>query len=252
MGTANIPKAKIRVALYSSGSTFKSRPLRSLENTSRFVLSFAEEEKKLPDYGDATGGTDASSKRLSDVTGAMDARHFTPENLALALWGSTASLDTTAIVGESGFKIVPHMLLPTDRILDTSVAPVVKKGATVVSATDYTYSSAGVLINSTITTATVVSGDAVTIDYTPKASHDIQALISSAPDISILVEGVNEVDGKFTTIKIWKAKLGVSQDLGFISEDFETLAMPITIQKDLTVSSSGGTKSQFFYMETQD
>ena len=250
MGTAFIGKAKVRIGLYSAGATFKIRPLRYLENTSRFELSFTEEEKKLSDFTNATGGTDASSKRISDITGAMDARHFTAENLALALWGTTSALNTTPIVAEAGFKIVPNMFLPTDRLIDVAVAPVVKKGATTILAADYTVSPGGITISSTITTGSVVSGDAVTIDYTPKASSDVQALINAAPDVSLLLEGINEIDGKYTTIKIWKAKLGVAQGLGFITEDFGTLTMSVTIQKDETVNAAGG-KSQYFMLETQ-
>ena len=250
MTTAFIGKAKIRLGLYSGGSSFAARPLRYLENTSRFELSFTEEEKKLADYTTATGGTDASAKRINEISGAMDARHFTPENLALALWGTTSVLGVTPIVAEAGFKIVPNMFLPTARLIDTTVAPVVKKGGTTILTADYTVSPGGILIASTITTGTVVSGDAVTIDYTPKASSDIQALVGSAPDVSIFVEGINEVDGKYTTIKIWKAKLGVAENLGFITEDFGTLTMSITIQKDETVSSAGGA-SQYFRLEAQ-
>lgn len=250
MGSAVIYKARIRVALYSSGTTFKNRLWRDLENTSRFELSFAEDEKKLADFRDATGGTDASSKRLADITGAMDARHLTNENMALGFWGTTSAYTATPIVAEAGFKIVPNSFLPTDRIIDTTVNPVLKKGATTIATVDYTASPGGVLIASTITTATVVSGDAVTIDYTPKASHDVQALVSSAPDISIHAEGINEVDGKYTIVKLWKVKLGVAQNVGFITEDFATLGLSLTVQKDLTIAGVG--KSQYFMLDTQD
>ena len=251
MGVAFKGSAKIRIGLYSSGATFKARALRYLENTSRFELNFTEEEKKLADSTTASGGVDASIKRIDNISAAMDPRHFTPENLALVFWGSTNVLNTTPIVDEAGFKIVPNMFLATDRLIDVSVAPVVEKGATVVSSSDYTYTAGGILINSTITTVGVASGDSVTISYTPKASQDVQTLLSAAPDVSLLVEGVNEVDGKYTVIKIWKGKLGVAQNVGFISEDFGTLSVTLTIQKDETVSSAGGTKSQYFMMETQ-
>lgn len=71
MGSAFIGKAKVRIALYSSGATFKSRPLRYLENVSRLELEFSEEEKKLADYTNASGGTDASVKRISDITSSL-------------------------------------------------------------------------------------------------------------------------------------------------------------------------------------
>jgi len=254
MGTAYLPKAKIYVATYGGGSTFEDRMSavgRYLENTSRFEVSFAEEEKKLADYTSPGGGTDASMKRITDVTGAIDPRHFTPENLALALWGTASAKTATPIVAESGFKIVPKGFLATKRIIDTSVTPIVKKGATTILSADIAaISPSGILIASTLTTVGVTSGDAVTIDYTPKASHSIEAVVSSAPEVSILAEGINEVDGKYTVIKIWKAKLGVAQNVPFIADDYATLALSITIQKDETIVGAG--LSQYLRIETQD
>ena len=246
MGQAFIGKAKIFLALYSAGATFAARPFRYLENTSRFEISFSEEEKKLLDSSSASGGIDASVKRISDATGAMDLRHFTPDNLALALWGTTAAVTATPIVAEGGKKIVPNKFVPTDRLINTSVAPVVKKGATVIDTDDYTVSPGGILIAAAITTATVISGDAITIDYTPQLGDQVQALIGSAPQVSIFGEGVNEVDGKYTAFRIWKAKLGAAQGVSFIGEDFGTLSVSITIEKDETVT---GGKSQYYEIE---
>ena len=247
MGSAFIGKAKVRVALYSSAAAFEGRPLRYLENVSAFQFSFTEEEKKLSDYASTSGGIDASVKRITDITGSMDLRHFTGDNLALALWGTTSVLGVTAIVGESGYKIVPKMFLATKRLINTAIAPVVKKGATVVLAADYTVTPGGIQIADTICTGTVTSGDAVTIDYTPLGSTDVQALIGSAPDVSIHIEGINEVDGKYTIGKFWKCKLGVAQNVGMIGDDFGTLALSFAIQKDETIVGAG--KSQYFQLE---
>jgi hypothetical protein len=247
MGSAFIGKAKVRLAAYADGSTFENRPFRYLENVSAFQFSFAEEEKKLLDYASASGGVDASIKRITDATGSMDLRHFTADNLALALWGTTAALSAVAIVDEAGYKIVPSKFVPTKRLINTSVAPVVKKGATVVDAADYTVSAGGITIASTITTAGVSSGDAITVAYTPQAGADVQALITSAPDVSIHVEGVNEVDGKYTVFKGFKAKLGVAQNVGLIGDDFGTLQVSFSLQKDETIVTAG--KSQYFEMQ---
>lgn len=247
MGQAFIGKAKIFLAIYASAAAFAGREFRYLENASRFEISFTEEEQKLLDYASTSGGIDASVKRISDATGGMDLRHFTPDNLALALWGSTAATTATPIVAEGGGKkIVPNKFVPTARLIDTTVAPVVKKGATVIDTDDYTVSPGGILIADTITTATVVSGDTITIDYTPQAGDQVQALMTSAPQVSIFGEGVNEVDGKYTVFRIWKAKLGVAQGVSFIGDDFGTLALSVTIEKDETVT---GGKSQYYEIE---
>jgi len=247
MGSAYIGKAKVRVALFSSGATFESRPLSHLGNVSDFQFSFSEEEKKLADFTSASGGVDASQKRISDATGSFDMRHFTAANLALALWGTTSALAATPITDEAGYKIVPNMFVPTKRLINTSIAPVVKKGATTILTADYTVSAGGITIASTITTGSVVSGDAITISYTPQASADVQALINSAPDVSIHVEGKNEVDGKDIIFRGYKAKLGVAQNVALIGDDFGTLRVTFTLQKDGSIVAVG--KSQYFEIE---
>jgi len=247
MGSAYIGKAKVRVALFSSGATFGSRPLRHLGNCSGFRFSFAEEEKKLPDFSSASGGIDAGLKRITDITGSIDMRHFTAENLALALWGTTSVLAATPIVDEAGYKIVPNAFVPTNRLINTSIAPVVKKGGTTILTADYTVSAGGITIASTITTGSVVSGDAITISYTPQASTDVQALISSAPDISIHVDGFNEVDGKNIIFRGYKVKLGVAQNVELIGDGFGTLQVSLIFQKDDTITDPG--KSQYFELQ---
>lgn len=248
MTTAFIGKAKIRIAPYDSGASFVSRAFVYAENASKFTFAFTQEEKKLLDYASPSGGIDATVVRLSDSTGSMDLRHFTPDNLAMALWGTTAAKNATPIVGEAGGKIVPNMFVPTARLINTSVAPVVKKGATVIDTDDYTVSAGGITIAATITTAGVISGDSITIDYTPALSDQVQALITSAPDVSIHVEGINEVDGKYTVGRFYKCKLGVAAGIDLIGDDFGTLAVSFTIQKDETVVGVG--ISQYFQLET--
>jgi len=249
MGSAFIGKAKVRVALYSAGSTFENRPFRYVENVSNFQFSFSEEEKKLADYASASGGVDASVKRISDVSGSIDMRHFSADNLALALWGTTAALTATPIVGESGYKIVPNMFVPTKRLINTSVAPVVKKGATTILAADYSVSAGGITIGSTITTGGVISGDDVTIDYTPVASGSVQALMTTSPEVSIVFDGINSVNGKALVIKIFKANLGALSSLQLISDDFVTMSLPFTLVRDRSITTTG--KSQYVLIEQE-
>jgi len=233
-----IGTGKIKLALYSSGATFAARKFVDVGNASVFQYSFSEEKKELKNYQDPAGGTADSVTRVNTVDGQMDLRDFKASNLALALWGTTAALAATAIVGEA-HVINAGAFIPANRIINTAIAPVVKKGATVVSTSDYTVSAGGITIAATISTATVVDGDAITIDYTPKVSADIQALISSSPEVSIFFEGVNQVNGKVATRRIYKAKLGVAQQISEIGDDFGTLQLSLSIQKDATIVAAG-------------
>lgn len=247
MGTAFIGTGRIFLAQYSDSAVFESRKFSFLENSSAFEISNSDDPKSLMSYTSAAGGIDAKVDRIKEASGKIDLRHLSAANLATALWGATNTLNTTPITGESGYKIVPNMFLPTKRLINTSVAPVVKKGATTILTADYTVSAGGILISSTITTGSVSSGDAITIDYTPQASADVQSLLSAAPDVSIIFEGINAVDGKYNIVKIWKAKLGAAQNLSLIGDDFATLSLPFAIQLDASIVTAG--KSQFYQIE---
>lgn len=243
-----IGTGKIKIATYASGATFGARKFVDVGNASVFEYAFSESKKELLDYQDPAGGTAASVTKIDKVEGKMDLRNFTADNLALALWGSTAVLGVTAIVGEA-HVINAGAFIPTNRIINTTVAPVVKKGATVVAPADYTVSAGGITIAATISTATVISGDAITIDYTPKASNDVQALIASAPVVSVFFEGINSVNGKAAMARLYNVKLGVAGNVGQIGEDFGTLSLTFTVNKDTTITGAG--ISQFLKLELE-
>ena len=243
-----IGTGKIKIAPYGSGASFAARNFFDTGNASVFEYSFSENKKELLDYQDPAGGTAASVVKIDKVEGKADLRKVTAKNLALALWGSTTTLTTTAIVGEA-HVINAGAFIPTNRLINSAVAPVVKKGATVIAPADYTVSGGGITIADTISTATVISGDAITIDYTPKASMDVQALIASAPNVSIFFEGINSVDGKYATVRLYNVKLGVASNVAHIGEDFATLSLSFTVNKDTTVVGAG--LSQFLKLELE-
>lgn len=243
-----IGTGKIKIATYASGATFGARNFIDVGNASVFEYSFSETKKELLDYQDPAGGTAATVTRIDKVEGKMDLRVFSAANLALALWGTTSTLGTAAITTEA-HVINAGSFIPTERLINTAVAPVVTKGGTTVLAADYVVSDGGITIASTITTAGVANGDAINIAYTPVASKDVQTLINTAPEVSIFFEGINGVDGKAATNRIYKAKLGVAQNVGYISEDFNTLSITFTVNKDTTVTGAG--ISQFLKLETE-
>lgn len=246
--SAFIGSGRVRVAPYDAAIPFGSRVFGELGNTSAFTFNFAENRQELRDYRDPAGGVDASASRIESVNGSMDARHFTAANLALALWGNTNVLGTTPITGEA-HKARLGRFVPTNRLINTGTAPVVSKGATPINTADYTVSAAGITFVEDPATVGLEEGDDITIGYTPVASNDVQALLNAAPNVSIFFEGVNTVNGKRTTGRWYKCKLGVASDLPFIGDDFGTLPLTFTVEKDETIVASG--KSQFFEIQQE-
>lgn len=244
--TASIQNGKTAFADYSSAIPYANRQFTRVGNASVLTLNVNEETKDLLDYQDGSGGLAASYRRVQSVTGQIDLRDISAANLALALWGTTAALGVTAITGET-HKIYPGAFIPTNRLINTTIAPVVKKGATTVATTDYVVSKAGILIASTITTGGVTSGDSITIDYTPAAGNDVQALINTAPLKSLHFEGVNQVDGKYVNLRIWQIKLGAPKNISMIGDDFATLSLEFSVIKDTTIVIG----SQYFDMEQE-
>lgn len=244
--SAFIGSGRISAAPYDAAVPFGSRVFGGLGNTSAFAFNFAETRQELRDYQDPAGGVDASSSRIESVSGTMDARHFTPENLAMALWGTTAVLGTTAITGEA-HKARYGKFVPTARIINTGTPPVVKVGSDTVSTSDYTVSASGITFVDAPATVGLTDGADITIDYTPVASSDVQALVGSAPNVSIFFDGVNSVNGKKTTGRFYKCKLGVAANVPLIGDDFGTLQITFTVEKDETIVGAG--KSQFFELQ---
>lgn len=246
MGYGLIGAGKIKIAVYDSSVPFGKRKFRDVLNASKLGYSFSEDKQTMPDYRSPSGGNYDAYSRISEVKLDIELLELIVDNLALALWGSTTALTAAAITGEA-HKIYAGAFVPTERVIDTTVAPVVKKGATTISTDDYTVSPGGITIAATISTAGAVDGDDITIDYTPRAGADVQALINSAPEVSLFFEGYNRNTGKYRTAKIHRVKLGVASSIENIGTSYIPLALTGEVIKDESITGAG--LSQFFELE---
>ena len=244
--SAFIGAGKVKIAPYNAAVPFGSREFRDVGNTSAFTFNFTETRQELRDYRDPAGGIDASTARIETVTAVLDLRHFTAKNLALALWGDDSALAATPIVDEAH---VAHLggFVPTDRLINTTVAPVVRVGATTVDTDDYIVSEHGIEIVAAPVTVGLVEDAAIEIDYTPQAGNSVQALLNAAPNVSVFFAGINTVTGKPASTRLFKCKVGVAADVGQIGDDFGTLQLTLTVEKDTTIVGAG--LSQFLQMQ---
>lgn len=234
---------EIALARYDSAALFDNRNFFKISNASEFNRTATEETQKVKNFMGTAGGTWASASRVDTIDASIVMYNWSPKNLALVCWGETNSLTATAITGES-HTVRKGAFVPTKRIINTAVAPVLKKGATTIDADDYTYTTGGVEFKDTFETVGLVDDDTFTIDYTPKAGFNIQALIQSAPLVSVSFDGANAYDGKACTDKIWKARLGIAKDFGLIGSDIQSLSLSLSIEQDSTIVGVG--LSQYF------
>ncbi len=227
----------------------KSSPLLPMGNISEFAFSFEEEKKEQKNFLGG-GGLRNVVSRISGVTGSIKAHDFTPENIALALRASLDAIGATAITGE---EIAAHgiegELIPFLRIPDLTQSIVVKDSAaqTLTLGTDYALTKAGIRVLD----GAGITNEILTVDYTPKASNAIQALVESGKEFSLFMEGLNDAqEGRPFTIRVHRVKFSPVQNLGFISEDFAEIALAMDILSDPQVTATG--LSSFLQLDLAD
>lgn len=112
--------------------------LLPIGNCSALSFAITEDIKTLPDYTNAGGGTKDTLRRVTKVEGTMDARDFSPSNLALALRGQVTTEGTASISAEA-HTAYTSAFVAFEHIKDSgaSVTPVIAVSAARASTTAY-------------------------------------------------------------------------------------------------------------------
>jgi hypothetical protein len=112
--------------------------LLPIGNCSALSFAITEDVKSLADFTNAGGGTKDTLRRITKVEGSLDARDFSPENLALALRGELTAETAGSVAAEahtaytSAFVALDHLL---DK--DAAITPVIAVSAARVDTTAY-------------------------------------------------------------------------------------------------------------------
>lgn len=221
---------------------------RFLANVESLVLSFETEEKSIPNNTAAGGGKWDSLTRITGAKAAASMYDLSAENLALATNGSVSSIAATPIVDEVLTSTALGEIVPTAKIIDTTVAPVVTDSAgttTYTVTTDYTVSPAGI---TPVVGGTMLATTAFKVDYTPKAGSAIEMLTAAAKEYTLMVDGLNEADsGKPVRTTLHRGKPAATSDMSLIGDDFATLPVEFELLPDSTITTAG--KSQYAKIE---
>lgn len=238
-----ILSATIYIADYDAAVEATERPARELGNSSKFTVGSAVTEQSIVNYQDPKRPKKVILSSLGDQTIDIDAREWNPKNIALKLWGTATQQAATAITGEA-HVVKAGAITFADRIFDKTHPVVIKKGATAIDTDDYTVLDDGIGVQwaDTLTTAGLLTGDAVTWEYTPVASVKVEALTKLNPIYTITVSGINAVDGTRVYRCYYKCQLAPTSADDLINEDFLTNPLKFTILEDDTITSG----SKFF------
>lgn len=222
---------------------------RFVGNVSELTLNFEYETKELIDFTQGGGGTYNSLERISSSGFTFTFHDYSAENLAMALYGSSAAVTATAVTDESitapSDVETNDGLVTTASMIDTTQTVVLTTdpaGTTYTEDTDYTVTAAGVVL---LAAGSISNDEALLIDYTKKAHDLVQALTTSGGEYVMVFDGLNDAQsGTPVVVKMYRAKPSPAEGLPLIGDDFAANTVTGKIVKDTTVTTAG--LSQYF------
>lgn len=221
--------------------------LIEIGNCSALNFNVTEDTRELRDYTQAGGGTYNEVRRISAVEMSFTAHDLSPGNLARALYGSTSAVTSATVSAEAHTAYIGGYI-KTDAMPSEITSVTGPTGTPVyVEGTDYEVRGGGILI---LSGGTIVDEADIEINYTKAATDVIQAIVDSGKEYEIVFDGLNEArSGKKTVVQVYRSKLGATQSLGLIGEEYAALEQTGKLLKD--TSKTGAGVSQYFKVEME-
>lgn len=222
-----------------------------LGNCSALALAVETETKQLRDFRSPGGGTYNRVDRITGVNLNITAHDLSPQNLSLALYGTTAAVVGGPVTDELAVGVKGQYVgLKGQPSAITSVAPATT-GTAYVAGTDYEYRNGQLYILPGGNIPAPTGGTAnIKVTYTQRKGDLVQALVAAAPELEFLFMGLNEADsGSAVQVRIWRGKLGPAANLPLIGDDYAALEMTGAVLAD---SSQAAGISQYFQTFVED
>ena len=218
---------------------------RPIGNASQLQLAIEENQLRLNDFQNPGGGVACIVSRITQLTANVTAHNINGENLALAFFGSASSIPTAAVVDESQQAFLDS-LVPLENVGPTSVVVTDSGAATTYDeGTDYTVKPGGIFIPED---STIADDSAILVDYSHPDYQRVGALTDSAPELSLVFDGLNEADeGRPVRITLHRVKFSPAASTDIIGEDFAGLQLPAELLSDPLRTGTG--ESKFFTWE---
>ncbi len=236
---------------YSSAAILKGAPYLApygtktpepLGNSSKVTYSVELDEKELPDYENPGGGVDTKVTRVKSAKVVVSLRKVPVKNLELAFGGNAISFAAGDVDAEAHTAGGPGSLVmlgyPQDMTKDITVTPDTA-GNPYVEGEDYRRVRAGIVL---LEGGDIAAGTKIKVAYSKLAGHSIEALVDINRDYYLVLDGVNEVDETPVLAEFYKVKFTPAKSIEFIGDDFVSLDLEGTLQKDETKTGVGLSK----------
>ncbi len=221
--------------------------LRFVGNSDKVELSFTEETKELKDFTQSGGGVANSVSRIDKVEVGLNLFDYSPENLALAVFGQSSTIAAGSIKGERHTVFKGHLT----RLQHSHISKVIVKddvdGTLYQEGSDYEVVNSGIII---LEDGKIKDNVAVKIDYAYGESDVIQALVNSGDEYRFVFDGLNEAQsGKKVVLEIHRVKFTPAASLAFIGDDFGSIEITGTALSDNSKTGLG--ISRYFKVEME-
>ena len=218
---------------YGSGQAYLRKvgaaaPMLAVGNATALDFGVTEDVKTLLDRTKPGGGLRNEVRRISSVDFSATLTDLSAANLAIALLGDV----TQKVAGNAANEPVVGYkggLIPLANV--ASAITTVKSGADDLDAgTDFILQDGGLWIPEG---STIEDGDNLTVSYSFGASALIQAVNSSAGEYEFYFPGFNEArEDKRFTIRAWRVRIGATDKLSLITDDFGNLNLKGSVLAD--------------------
>jgi len=212
------------------------------------VFNIEEETKEQKNFRTSGGGNRNSLSRISSVNLSITLTDFTASNIAKGVRGSTSAVTAAAVTDESiaaPASLTGDPLVLTANVIDTAETVTVTSdpaGTTYTADTDYTVTSAGILI---LDSGSISASDDLLITYTKKAVDVVQALVNSGSEYEITFVGLNESQSDSpVVVTAHRVKFTPASEKQLIGDEFGNLVLEGEVLQDDT--KNGTTVSQYF------
>lgn len=233
-------KGKIYIGPYGGAG-----PLAFVGNVSELTFTHEESKVSVPDFTQSGGGEYDSIRRVDAVGLSMTQWDILkPAELARATRGVASAQTTTTPIVSEAHTAYPGGLIVLARIPDHSASITVVDAGTggYAETTDFIRTPSGIEI---VTGGGITAATPVLISYTPLASDNVEALVTSGMRYKLHFAGLNEADSdRPVLLDVHQYKPGVAASLGWIGTEFLSMQTAGDVLKDTSIV--GDSLSKFY------